>query len=100
MISIWGYIKASAESRNDRGAQYLLMPYIAMGFKGDNLLHTVQCRVGGGKAGRTRCSVKALEWVTMGVLQVRGEDGLGHCLVISPFFRMICRCQGASLVSS
>lgn len=26
--------------------------------------------------------------------------GTIHCLAISPFFRMICRCQGASLVSS
>lgn len=30
----------------------------------------------------------------------QGGGGPVHCLAISPFFRMICRCQGANLVSS
>lgn len=73
------------------------------GFRGVKLFPTVQCTVQGRESGIGRCSVKALGWVCEGGGcggAEEGGDGPVHCLAISPFFRMICRCQGASLVSS
>lgn len=59
----------------------------------------VKCRME--HQGRGRCGSKCMcVKVGTGAGQWKEVNNPVHCLAISPFFRMICRCQGASLVSS